>query len=507
MASAALHRTVREMTVVDHAIGDVPFHLSELFFSVTDSKGFIRSANNVFSTVSGYSPDEWHGVAHNLVRHEDMPRIVFRVLWDGLKAGSPVAAYVKNRTKSGQHYWVFAVAFPVGDEMFSIRLKPSSQLLPVVQDLYRGLLTCERAIETDGGRTAAMDASQKLLLEQLGLLGFASYEQFMWRALAAEVTSRSEVLGSRVGAVGRPNDPQLRIAHQVCEAGLGQLAGLGGRLETYERLALEYRDATASFAELADEVSMFALNARLNANRSGGRSAVLASIANLMRNAAHDVGNEVERLTSLLDVATVHVRQLAFSIARSSLALEMIERFLGEIDDEHASARSHVDARALIASTANELRAAAGLLGGLDGRLIGLQLPLRRLLGHLRSLRILRIRAGVDSAGDDAAEQFSIIVEQVEEHLVRGLERLESLRRHTAEARDATAMVAAAELKRHADGLVAVRLHEPTDEPPLDDVHDDHAFHDDQHDDDLHDDDPHDDDLHDDVAAFATVPG
>ena len=58
--------------------------------------------------------------AHNLVRHEDMPRIVFRVLWDGLKAGRPVAAYVKNRTKSGQHYWVFAVAFPVGDELFSV---------------------------------------------------------------------------------------------------------------------------------------------------------------------------------------------------------------------------------------------------------------------------------------------------------------------------------------------------------------------------------------------------
>jgi aerotaxis receptor len=468
------------MTMVDASLGDVPFHLSELFFSVTDSRGFIRSANTVFSTVSGYSPEEWQGAAHNLVRHEDMPRIVFRVLWDGLKAGRPVAAYVKNRTKSGQHYWVFAVAFPVGDELFSVRLKPSSALLPVVRDLYRSLLVCERSIESDGGRSAAMDASEQLLLEHLEQLGFPDYEQFMWRALAAEVTSRTDELGSRVGAIRWPNDPQLRQAHSVCNAGLGQLGGLGGRLETYEQLAREYRDATAAFGELADEVSMFALNARLNANRSGGRSAVLASIANLMRNAAHDVGTEVERLTSLLEVATAHVRQLAFSIARSSLALEMIELFLVEIDDEDASARAHLDARALIASTAQELRAAAALLRGLDGRLTALQLPLRRLLGHLRSLRILRIRAGVDSAGDDAAEQFSIIVEQVEHHLVQGLERLEVLRRHTAEARDATAGVAASQLDRHAAALAAAQLHEPNAhdlpiEAPVDDVVDDEA--------------------------------
>ena len=458
------------MTVVDDALGDVPFDLSELFFSVTDSKGFIRSANRVFSTVSGYTPEEWLGAAHNLVRHEDMPRVVFRVLWDGLKSGQPVAAYVKNRTKSGQHYWVFAVAFPVGDELFSVRLKPSSDLLPVVQGLYRQLLVCERSIETDTGRSAAMDGSHRLLLEQLEQLGFPNYEQFMWRALAAEVTSRNDALGSRVGAVRWPNDPQLRNAHAVCDAGLGQLGGLGGRLETYEQLAREYREATAAFGELADEVSMFALNARLNANRSGGRSAVLASIANLMRNAAHDVGTEVERLTSLLEIATSHVRQLAFSIARSSLALETIEMFLVEIDDEHASARSHLDARALIVSTANELRAAAALLNGLDGRLTSLQLPLRRLLGHLRSLRILRIRAGVDSAGDDAAEQFSIIVEQVEHHLVRGLDRLEALRRHTAEARDATAGVAASQLNRHAAGLAAVQLHSPSAHEPQPDT-------------------------------------
>ena len=452
------------MTNVDTATGEVAFDLSELFFSVTDSRGFIRSANAVFSRVSGYAPEEWLDAPHNLVRHEDMPRVVFRLLWDTLKAGEPVAAYVKNRTKDGRHYWVLALAFPVGDELFSLRLKPSSALLPVVEGLYRRLLACERSIEPTEGRSAAIDASMQLLLDELAPLGFADYQQFMWRALPAEVTSRTAELGPRHGAIRAPNDPALREAHTVCNAGLARLGTLSDRLETYESLATEYREATAVFASLAEEVSMFALNARLNADRSGSRSAVLASIANLMRTAARDVAAEVDHLTVLLHAATGHVRRLAFSLARSTLALEMVEAFLLEIDEDEVSDRAHLDARALISSTRVELGGAADLLADLDTRLTSLLTPLRHLLGHLRSLRILRIRAGVDSAGEEAAEQFAIIVEHVEQHLVAGLDRLVRLREQTAAARDLTAASSARELRRHAADLAATRLVEPRNE-------------------------------------------
>src|SRR4051812_39423368 len=85
-----------------------PFEVDELFFSATDRKGIITSGNSVFVRVSGYGRDELVGRAHNLVRHPDMPRAVFQVLWDYLEAGRPIAAYVKNLAKNGNPYWVVA---------------------------------------------------------------------------------------------------------------------------------------------------------------------------------------------------------------------------------------------------------------------------------------------------------------------------------------------------------------------------------------------------------------
>ena len=69
-----------------------PFDVGELFFSATDRKGIITSGNRVFVRVSGYERDELVGRAHNVVRHPDMPRAVFQILWDYLEAGRPIAA-------------------------------------------------------------------------------------------------------------------------------------------------------------------------------------------------------------------------------------------------------------------------------------------------------------------------------------------------------------------------------------------------------------------------------
>ena len=63
-----------------------PFEIDELFFSATDRKGIITSGNSVFVRVSDYSREELVGRAHNLVRHPDMPRAVFQILWDYLEA-------------------------------------------------------------------------------------------------------------------------------------------------------------------------------------------------------------------------------------------------------------------------------------------------------------------------------------------------------------------------------------------------------------------------------------
>jgi PAS domain S-box-containing protein len=88
------------------------FDRGDIIVSKTDTKGRITYANAVFCAVSGYTLPELIGAPHSLIRHPDMPRAVFKLLWDTILDGREVFAYVKNLSKSGAYYWVFAHVTP-----------------------------------------------------------------------------------------------------------------------------------------------------------------------------------------------------------------------------------------------------------------------------------------------------------------------------------------------------------------------------------------------------------
>ncbi len=90
-------------TVLD----DYAFLVSE-----TDEKGIIRFANDDFCKIAGYSLDEMMGKPHNMVRHPDMPKIAFKSLWETVQKGDTWTGYVKNATKEGGFYWVYATVYP-----------------------------------------------------------------------------------------------------------------------------------------------------------------------------------------------------------------------------------------------------------------------------------------------------------------------------------------------------------------------------------------------------------
>lgn len=85
---------------------EVPDH--ELIISRTDLKGNITYANDTFAMISGYDPDELIGKPHNIVRHPDMPKSVFKELWETLERGENWHGFVKNRRKDNGYYWVHA---------------------------------------------------------------------------------------------------------------------------------------------------------------------------------------------------------------------------------------------------------------------------------------------------------------------------------------------------------------------------------------------------------------
>ncbi len=80
--------------------------------SETDEKGNIRYVNDEFCEFSEYSIEELLGKPHNIVRHKDMPKEAFQEMWIELKKGNIWKGFVKNSTKSGKYYWVFATIFP-----------------------------------------------------------------------------------------------------------------------------------------------------------------------------------------------------------------------------------------------------------------------------------------------------------------------------------------------------------------------------------------------------------
>lgn len=80
----------------------------ELIVSRTDLNGNITYANDVFADISGYTPEELVGKPHSIVRHPDMPRSVFKQMWETIKSGDIWRGYVKNLRKNGGFYWVYA---------------------------------------------------------------------------------------------------------------------------------------------------------------------------------------------------------------------------------------------------------------------------------------------------------------------------------------------------------------------------------------------------------------
>lgn len=110
--------------------------------SETDAKGTIIFANEQFCKVAEYSKDELVGKPHSIVRHEDMPRAAFEDLWKTVKSGNVWQGYVKNKTKSGGYYWVFATVYPYKNDdneqcYMSIRRKPSRAEVDKHVSLYK----------------------------------------------------------------------------------------------------------------------------------------------------------------------------------------------------------------------------------------------------------------------------------------------------------------------------------------------------------------------------------
>jgi PAS domain S-box-containing protein len=145
---------------------EIPLDPKRYIVSETDAKGKITYVNDYFMEVSGYSEEELIGKPHSIVRHPDMPKVVFKLLWETIKQGKNINAVVKNLAKDGRYYWIFT-EFEIRKNTdtgeiigyHASRKTISKHVIEIIAELYAKLLEIEK--------TEGVDASEKYLISFL----------------------------------------------------------------------------------------------------------------------------------------------------------------------------------------------------------------------------------------------------------------------------------------------------------------------------------------------------
>ena len=159
---------------------EVSLGRDDIIVSKTDLTGRITYVNRTFMRIANFAESEVMGVQHNIVRHPDMPRGAFKLLWDTLKTEREFFGYVKNLTSNGDFYWVFANVTPDRNASgqivgyFSVRRAPSKEAIATMQGIYQEMLEVERK----AGVANAPAASVDFLLAKVKSLG-TTYDRFI----------------------------------------------------------------------------------------------------------------------------------------------------------------------------------------------------------------------------------------------------------------------------------------------------------------------------------------
>lgn len=153
----------------------------DFIVSKTDVSGRITYANRIFMEIAGYAEHQLLGVQHNIIRHPDMPRGVYRFMWNTLKAGDEFFGFAKNLCADGGFYWVFANITPDYDSQgqlqgyYSVRRNPPRSALETIVPLYNEML----AIEKKSSVKEAPDKSLEYLFDVVAQSGAKSYNNLV----------------------------------------------------------------------------------------------------------------------------------------------------------------------------------------------------------------------------------------------------------------------------------------------------------------------------------------
>ena len=159
------------------------FREDEVIVSKTDLKGRLTYVNRVFINISGYQEPELLGEPHSLIRNPEMPRSVFKLLWDTIGAGREIFAYVNNMSKNGDHYWVLAHVTPSFDKKGQIVGYHSNRRVPDRDVLNSTIIPLYKAVLEEENRhknaKKGMQKSFEMLLDAVKQKGM-NYDELIF---------------------------------------------------------------------------------------------------------------------------------------------------------------------------------------------------------------------------------------------------------------------------------------------------------------------------------------
>ncbi len=392
------------------------FHADELFFSITDYNSIILSGNDVFIRVSGYTKKEVLGRYHNIVRHPHMPKIIFKYFWDVIQAKKPIIAYVKNRAKNGDYYWVLAAVFPLDGCYISIRIKPSTKLFSAVQEFYGELLEAE----SRGG----IEKSEALLTPFLKNLGYADYEAFMSDAFLSELKAHK-----KVQLIAKSTTSLKQTQFTQCLEKLRSYTSLlmerydvwFEKIDLFKEIKTMFEQQSFVLRKIASEIVFLSLNASVTSYKTLDGGETFSVLARDVRTNAKENNELIVKIDTVVRSLSVSLNELIFSVCSIRLQSELLNYFIDELLCESCSserAETEHNMGTLVTLVMEYAKKTSALREIIEKQMQGVLGFLVQLEQQMMYLGYIQMYGVIESAGKtDKSVDFGGIFVQLKTHI------------------------------------------------------------------------------------------